>query len=258
MTEKSKKAIKKINSTIRVPKEETFKAIETGIYLGKKDVNKYKRKKYIIGLVALAALAVIIVQHSIIVDAVTEVVVELGAKLTKVKPEDPQETAPKKASYNHKVIVYPESEELETTVTDFDGIKFIKPITLETNTKITKELLMKYHWAPLAADDKDELALDVVQSSFSVRTFNKDQVNVSMFNTDTGAQVELDDDLITYSIKGNKYEEKIILESGTELEGKYELSIVDGLLVMFPNDEYDHKKEREILFQAIELKAEDE
>lgn len=252
MTDNSRKVIKEINSTISVSKEKTFKAIETGIYLAEKEVVKKSRKKhYFIGLIAIAVLAVTIMQYTTIVDAVTGFVDEMGAKLTKVKSEDSLETVPENINYNRKVVVYSETEPI---ITNFKSLTVLKPINLEKEMKITKELLMKFNWVVLDNYEEDEFVLRIFQSSCSVWNFENEQVKVSTLNTDTGVQVlDKDDSIVAYSIRGNNYEEKITLGSGTELGGKYELSIVNGLLVMFPNDGYDHQKERQRVLQAVEI-----
>ncbi|MHC5227324.1 hypothetical protein ACYSNW_03480 [Enterococcus sp. LJL99] len=252
MTDNSRKVIKEINSTISVSKEKTFKAIETGIYLAEKEVIKKSRKKYyFIGLVATAMLTVTTMQDSTIVDAINEFVGEIGAKLTKIKSKDSLEVVPENISYSSKVVVYSETE---PTITDFKSLTVLKPINLEKEMKITKELLMKFNWIVLDNYESDEFVLSIVQSSCSVWNFENEQVKISTLNTDTGLQIlDKDDSIVAYSIRGNNYEEKITLGSGTELGGKYELSIVNGLLVMFPNDGYDHQKERQRVLQAVEI-----
>ncbi|MTD38644.1 hypothetical protein GIX45_08380 [Erwinia sp. CPCC 100877] len=252
MKNDTKNLITKINSTINVPKESTYKAIEEGVSLGR---SKRRKIRYIYGfkLVTLAFLTVIVMFSSPVTNAIENI---FGTRQTKVKDVESNEIAPKKLEYDNN------SEEYET----------IKPIKLEKDTKISQNLLMDYAWVPLLPNESDKLQMDIVESEIIVHRFNQNEIVLSYVNVKTGQETQAVDkvyyndknepildykkpDKIKYKLEGNLLEQQILfVNSSSESDKSYmELSIVDGFLVMFPKDEYDHKKERQIIMQPIEI-----
>ncbi|MBO0469975.1 hypothetical protein JZO66_05430 [Enterococcus sp. DIV0242_7C1] len=252
MKNDTKNLITKINSSIDVPKESTYNAIEEGVSLGKRKRRKI-RYLFVVKLVTVMCLAVIIMFSSPVTNAIEAI---FGAKQTKETYGETSETTPKKIEYNGN------SEEY----------KMIKPIKLEKNTKITQKLLMDYAWVPLLPSESGELQMDVVESEVIVHRFYRNEIGLSYLNVQTGQEtLEADKiysndkgepindykkpDEIKYKLVGNVLEQQIVfVNSSSESDKGYmELSIVDGFLVMFPKDEYDHKKERQVIMQPVEI-----
>jgi len=255
LKDNSKKVITKINSTIQVPKDKTYQAIEEGIRLGKKSSTKIRIYPFI-PIVALAAIAMIIIIHTPMVDALANIPAILGAKLTKVEPGETKETAP--------VTIKTPNHAPESTET-------IKPIKLIEGTEVTQQLLMTHAWAPLMNSISGEPFMDIVDSKVVIHRFNANELLLSFVDIRTGQEIseadtiyyddknepiesykELDKHL--YKIQGNILEQQVLFSSKRQSDPTYmELRIVDGLLVMFPHDDFDHKKDRQLILQAVEI-----
>ncbi|MEI5995202.1 hypothetical protein [Candidatus Enterococcus mansonii] len=253
MKDDSKKVITEINSTIKVPKDKTYRAIEEGIRLGKK--RSRKRRVYsFIALATTAAIGMIIIINSPIANALTDI---FGAKLMNVAPGETKEFAPKT---------------INQTNNGFENIDTLKPIKLVDDVDISQELLMKYAWIPLTYSSSGELIVDVVDSKVVVHRFNATELLLSFVDVRTGQETSEADtiyyndknqpiekykdlDIFTYKLQDKILEQQVLFSSKKKSDPTYmELSIVDGLLVMFPHDDYSHKKERQLILQPVEIK----
>ncbi|MGY3777914.1 hypothetical protein [Isobaculum melis] len=221
---------------IRVPKESVFLAIEKGLAEG---ANKSHKKGWLIfGFIAITlfiSTSIVFFTNPALADTIANIFG--GAKLEKVDPAQEPEVAPK------------EIEEEEKVQQKYG----IEPLKIDHGNQVTQEMLMKYWWAVV-----DESPNIYDNQTIPVFKYTETEVILSQIDKVTGAEVPIEyaagqsETTMAYTLVGDVIEEKIYLSSQV-LQNYFQASWVEDVLVLFPNDEYDHKDERKRMLQPVKL-----
>ncbi|MBL1225749.1 hypothetical protein [Enterococcus sp. BWR-S5] len=169
-----------------------------------------------------------------------------GAKLNKVADKPfalPKET---------QVSSVEEAQSEEAVV---DETVAVRLIDIEHGAQVTKKDLMKYKW--MAVDTYlEELGEDLSSVEFStIHTFTETERKLETVNTRTGESLEPTAKPATssvYTFDGNIFHEEFHLTNQT-LQATYQLSWQGNRILFNPYDEYDHKEERQTVFQPVEI-----
>lgn len=151
---------------------------------------------------------------------------------------------------------------------NFKENKLIRPIKVEHGEEVTKEELMKHSWVLLengvAQEDDQHNGVELVhmftERKRKIITFDKQSGKaLKERNKETGQELPPGDDesRIGYTMNGNEFHEEIKMHENV-LKSTYKVYWIDDKIVFTPFDEYDHKEERQTVFQPVEFIEENE
>jgi len=176
-----------------------------------------------------------------------------GAKMTKTS--DKPNELPKEAKQTIQVNTFKENS-------------IVRPIKVEHGEEVTKEELMKYSWVGLDQGMDEEFLQN--KEFESVHIFTEQKRKIITFDKKSGKALnELDKEtgkelppgenlsIIGYTMTGNEFREEVKMHDKT-LSSTFKVYWVEDKIVFTPFDEYDHKEERQTIYQPVEFIEENE
>ncbi|WP_086349591.1 hypothetical protein [Candidatus Enterococcus clewellii] len=171
-----------------------------------------------------------------------------GAKLNKVakKPF----ALPKKETTS-TVEALPENTSVDETMA-------IRPIEIEHGPQVTQEDLMNHKWIPFDPQMEEIMKEEGEENHSlmdkSVHTFHKTERQIESVNSETGEIIPAmkGETKSFYTLQGDIFHEEFQLTNQT-LQATYQLSWQGSKILFNPYDEYDHKEERQVVLQPVEI-----
>ncbi|MEI5988923.1 hypothetical protein A5881_000410 [Enterococcus termitis] len=158
----------------------------------------------------------------------------------------------------------PDEVKREVNMAEYQENSLVRPIQIEHGTQVTKEDLMKYNW--VMVDEEYEMQTPVEQVHIftekkrKIITFDKESGKaLNEMNRATGEELPPGEDpyIIGYTMTDNEFREEVKLHD--QILSTTSKVYWDGNKVIFtPFDEYDHKEERQTIFQPVEFVEENE
>ncbi|ALS00992.1 hypothetical protein ATZ33_06310 [Enterococcus silesiacus] len=155
----------------------------------------------------------------------------------------------------------------QVNVVEYKENSLVRPIQIEHGPQVTKEDLIKYNWVLLYIGmDEEDIQTTVEQVHIftdkkrKIITFDKQSGKaLNELNRATGEELPPGEDpqILGYTMTGNEFREEFKLRDeilSTTSKAYWD----DNKIIFTPFDEYDHKEERQTIFQPVEFVEENE
>lgn len=156
----------------------------------------------------------------------------------------------------------PDEAKTQVNVAEYKENSLVRPIQIDHGVQVTRADLMKYNWVLLDVGmDDEELQTSVVQVHIftdkkrKIVTFDKQSGKaLNDLNRATEDELPLGEDpqILGYTMIGNEFREEFKLRDEI-LSTTSKVYWDDNKIIFTPFDEYDHKEERQTIFQPVEF-----